>query len=51
MKIAIAKVRLSPAKYILLGLSVAAAFLIAFAFYTGEPVFFLKWLLGLQADD
>lgn len=51
MNTAIAKVRMSPAKYILLGLGVAAALLIAFGFYTGEPAFFLKWFFGLQADD
>lgn len=42
---------MKPAKYIVLGLSVAAVLLVAFAFYTGEPVFFLKWFFGLQADD
>ena len=25
--------------------------LVAFGIYTGEPVFFFKWLVGLQADD
>jgi hypothetical protein len=39
-------------KYIALGLGVAATLLVAYAFlFTSEPVFFLKWFFGLQADD
>ena len=47
----IAKARMNSVKYAGLFLAAAAVLLIAFAFYTGEPVFFLKWILGLQADD
>jgi hypothetical protein len=32
-------------------LAFAATALVAFRFYTGQPVFFLKWFFGLQADD
>ena len=31
--------------------AVALLALVAFGFYTGDPVFFLKWFFGLQADD
>jgi hypothetical protein len=35
-----------------LGLALLALVaLFAFAIYTGDPVFFFKWLVGLQADD
>ncbi len=39
------------AKYAILVMAVAALGLVAFGFYTGQPVFFLKWFFGLQADD
>jgi hypothetical protein len=39
------------ATFAMLFLMAAALLLVAFAFYTGEPVFFLKWFFGLQADD
>lgn len=42
---------MKPAKYTVLALSVAVVLLVAFAFYTGDPAFFLKWFFGLQADD
>lgn len=31
-------------------LCLATFALLAFAFYTGEPGFFLKWFFGLQSD-
>lgn len=31
-------------------LFLATLALLAFAYYTGEPGFFLKWFFGLQAD-
>jgi Tfp pilus assembly protein PilO len=39
------------AKYVVSLIVVAAMALVAFGFYTGDPVFFLKWFFGLQADD
>lgn len=39
------------AKYAILVMAVAALALVAFGYYTGQPVFFLKWFFGLQADD
>jgi len=47
-----ARARMTPAKYIVLVPGVAAVLLVAFAFlFTSEPVFFLRWFFGLQADD
>jgi hypothetical protein len=43
--------RMKPVKYSALFLIVAAVLLVAFGCYTGEPIFFLKWFFGLQADD
>jgi hypothetical protein len=44
---------LKPAQYVMLCLAAAVVLLLAFAFlFTGgQPVFFLKWFFGLQADD
>jgi len=39
------------ARFAILFLIAAALLLVAFGFYTGEPVWFLKWFVGLQADD
>lgn len=39
------------AKFAILFLTVAVLVLVAFGFATGDPVFFLKWFFGLQADD
>jgi hypothetical protein len=39
------------AKHVTLLITVAALVLLAFGFYTGHPVSFLKWFFGLQADD
>ncbi len=43
--------RMKPVRYAILLPTAAAVLLVAFGFYTGEPVFFLKWFFGLQADD
>lgn len=39
------------AKFSILVMALAALAVVAFGFYTGQPVFFLKWFFGLQADD
>ena len=49
--ITIPSLRLTPAKYVLLGLGLVVVVLLSIAFYTGQPMFFLKWFFGLQADD
>lgn len=42
-----------PGKLAIAGILLAVVILsfLAFAIYTGEPVFAIKWALGLQADD
>ena len=51
MNTARARNRMTPARYVVLGLGMAVVVLLAIAFYGGEPIFFLKWFFGLQADD
>lgn len=43
--------RMTPWKVAALSILVIALGLVAFGCYTGQPVFFLKWFFGLQADD
>lgn len=42
---------LGRAIYPILVIAVAALALVGFAFYMGDPVWFLKWFFGLRADD
>jgi hypothetical protein len=42
---------LGRAEYPTLVIAVAALALVGFAFSMGDPVWFLKWFFGLQADD
>lgn len=39
------------AKGVAVVIAIAAIGLMAFGCYMGDPIFFLKWIFGLQADD